>query len=128
MDSFLIVVLAAALIAPGAGPAGPSVQLVTFDDLQRRFGEPHLRLLDARPRGCSGSRQGDLSQCPPTARPMAAPARSSHAELRRQRARSTPLATANPAVVPSMIATRPSSQVTAASSASDATLTPSRKA
>jgi len=59
---------------------------------------------------------------------MAAPARSSHTELRRPRARRTPPATANPAVVPSMIAARPSSQVTAASSASDATLTPSRKA
>ena len=69
-----------------------------------------------------------LSQCRPTANPIAAPAKSSHAELRRWRARSTPLATANPAVVPSMIAARPSSQVTAAKSASDATLTPSRKA
>src|SRR5271157_1120605 len=51
MNGFPIVVLAAALIAPGASPAGPSVQLVTFDDLQRRIGEPHLRLLDARPQG-----------------------------------------------------------------------------
>ena len=43
--------LAAGLIAPGASPSEPSVQLVTFDDLQRRFGELHLRLLDARPQG-----------------------------------------------------------------------------
>ena len=51
MNGFPIVVLAAGLIAPGASPSEPSVQLVTFDDLQRRFGEPHLRLLDARPQG-----------------------------------------------------------------------------
>src|SRR5271157_1208038 len=44
MNGFPIVVLAAALIAPGASRAGPSVQLLTFD-------EPHLRLLDARPQG-----------------------------------------------------------------------------
>src|SRR5271166_4865592 len=51
MNGFHIVVLAAGLIAPGASPSEPSVQLVAFDDLQRRFGEPHLRLLDARPQG-----------------------------------------------------------------------------
>lgn len=51
MNGFPIVVLAAGLIAPGASPSEPSVQLVTFDDLQRRFGEPHLHLLDARPQG-----------------------------------------------------------------------------
>jgi thiosulfate/3-mercaptopyruvate sulfurtransferase len=48
MNNFPIVVLATALIAPGAGP---SVRLVTFDDLQGRIGEPHFRLLDARPQG-----------------------------------------------------------------------------
>jgi thiosulfate/3-mercaptopyruvate sulfurtransferase len=46
MNSFPIVVLAAALIALGVGP---SVPLVTFDHLQGRIGEPHFRLLDARP-------------------------------------------------------------------------------
>ena len=51
MNGFHIVVLAAGLIAPGASPSGPSVQLVTFDNLQRHLGEPHLRLLDARPQG-----------------------------------------------------------------------------
>ena len=51
MNGFPIVVLAAGLIALGASPSEPSVQLVTFDDLQRRIGEPHLRLLDARPQG-----------------------------------------------------------------------------
>jgi thiosulfate/3-mercaptopyruvate sulfurtransferase len=51
MNGFPIAVLAAALIAPGAGPAEASGRLVTFDDLQRRLGEPHLRLLDARPWG-----------------------------------------------------------------------------
>ncbi|MGA9923451.1 MAG: rhodanese-like domain-containing protein, partial [Isosphaeraceae bacterium] len=51
MNGFPIVVLAAGLVALGASPSEPSVQLVTFDDLQRRFGEPHLRLLDARSQG-----------------------------------------------------------------------------
>ncbi len=51
MNSFPIVVLAAALINPAAGPAEASGRLVSFDDLQRRLGEPHLRLLDARPQG-----------------------------------------------------------------------------
>ncbi len=51
MNGFPILVLAAALIAPGADRAGPSVPLVTFDDLQHRIGEPHVRLLDTRPEG-----------------------------------------------------------------------------
>ena len=51
MNCFRIVVLAGALIAPAADSAEASGRLVTFDDLQRRLGEPHRRLLDARPRG-----------------------------------------------------------------------------
>jgi thiosulfate/3-mercaptopyruvate sulfurtransferase len=49
MIGFPIVVFAAVLIIQGARPAEPSVQLVTFDDLQQRIGDPHLRLLDTRP-------------------------------------------------------------------------------
>ncbi len=33
-----------------AGPAEQAAQLVTFDELQKRLGEPDLRLLDARPK------------------------------------------------------------------------------
>jgi thiosulfate/3-mercaptopyruvate sulfurtransferase len=46
-----MVVLVVALLDPGAGPAGTPARLVGFDDLQQRLGDPHLRLLDARPRG-----------------------------------------------------------------------------
>jgi thiosulfate/3-mercaptopyruvate sulfurtransferase len=53
MNGLPIVVLAAALVAPGTGVSAVEspARLVTFDELQRRLGEPHLRLLDARPRG-----------------------------------------------------------------------------
>src|SRR2546425_1148787 len=51
MNGFPIVILVAALIAPGAGPTDPPARPVTFDELQRRLGAPDLRLLDARPRG-----------------------------------------------------------------------------
>jgi thiosulfate/3-mercaptopyruvate sulfurtransferase len=51
MNGLPIVVLAAALVAPGAGTAEPAARLVTFDELQRRHDEPGFRLLDARPRG-----------------------------------------------------------------------------
>src|SRR5271157_4788517 len=84
-----------------AGPTGPTSRTHRW----RQGRQPTLgRAERTRWTTCGRSRRGDLSQCPPTARPMAAPARSSHAELRRPRVRRTPLATANPAVVPSMIA------------------------
>jgi thiosulfate/3-mercaptopyruvate sulfurtransferase len=50
MNGLLIVALATALIAPGAGPTEPLGLLVSFDELQARLGEQDLRLLDARPR------------------------------------------------------------------------------
>jgi thiosulfate/3-mercaptopyruvate sulfurtransferase len=51
MYGYLIVGLAAALFAPGRGLGEPPPRLVDFDELQRRLGEPELRVLDARPRG-----------------------------------------------------------------------------
>src|SRR5271166_1140899 len=51
MNGLPIVVLVAALIAPGTGPTEPLALLVSFDDLQHQLGERDLRLLDARPRG-----------------------------------------------------------------------------
>jgi thiosulfate/3-mercaptopyruvate sulfurtransferase len=51
MNGLPIVVLVAALIAPGTGPTEALTLLVSFDDLQHRLGERDLRLLDARPRG-----------------------------------------------------------------------------
>jgi thiosulfate/3-mercaptopyruvate sulfurtransferase len=53
MNGLPIVVLAAALVAGGAGAvaAEPSARLLAFDELQHRLGEPDLRLLDVRPRG-----------------------------------------------------------------------------
>jgi thiosulfate/3-mercaptopyruvate sulfurtransferase len=50
MNGVPIIVLAAALVAPGAGPTETTAWLVSFDDLEHRLGEPDLRLLDARPR------------------------------------------------------------------------------
>jgi thiosulfate/3-mercaptopyruvate sulfurtransferase len=51
MNGLPIVVVVAALIAPGAGSTEPLALLVRFDDLHRRLGEEDLRLLDARPKG-----------------------------------------------------------------------------
>jgi thiosulfate/3-mercaptopyruvate sulfurtransferase len=50
MNGAIMAVLATALMAPGASPAEARARLVSFDDLQRRLGDPGLRLLDARPR------------------------------------------------------------------------------
>jgi thiosulfate/3-mercaptopyruvate sulfurtransferase len=50
MNELAIVVVALGLFGPGAGPDEPGKLLVSFEDLQRRLGEPDLRLLDARPR------------------------------------------------------------------------------
>ena len=59
---------------------------------------------------------------------MVAPARTSHAEFTRNRSRAINEATAKTTVRVSTKDARPSSQVTAAINASDATFTPSRKA